>query len=65
MAKIHRIISKDKVDWLSIKCIASNTGTATYHLTKYHAKVLFPLSKSQYTVDCVKDVMEKLDTKPS
>ena len=28
----------------------SNTGTATYHLTKHLAKLLSPLNTSEYTV---------------
>ena len=31
--------------------IMSNIGTASYQLTKYLAKLLSPLSKSEYTVD--------------
>ena len=46
-SKIHKITEKDSVDSLPIRPIISNTGTTTYHLAKYLAKILSPLSKSQ------------------
>ena len=49
-AKKHNIPVNGTVDDLPLRPITSNTGTASYHLAKYLAKTLSPLSKSEYTV---------------
>ena len=49
-AKIHKIDTNEKVNDLPIRPIISNIETATYHLAKYLAHLLKPLSESQYTV---------------
>ena len=48
------------MDQLPIREIASNTGTATYQLARYLAKLLSPLSLSQYTVKSAKDFIQKI-----
>ena len=48
------------MDKLLIKAIVSNIGTATYELSKYLAKLLSPLSQSQYTINSIKDFMQKI-----
>ena len=49
-AKKHKIPVNGIVDDLPLRPVISNTGTASYHLAKYLAKTLSPLSKSEYTV---------------
>ena len=48
------------MDQLLIRPIVSNIGTATYQLAKYLAKLLSPLSQSQYTVKSTKDFTDKI-----
>ena len=48
------------MDQLPIRPIISNIGTATYQLAKYLAKLLSPLSQSQYTVKSTKGFMKKI-----
>ena len=48
------------MDQLPIRPIVSNMGTATYQLAKYLAKLLSPLSQSQYTVKSTKDLIQKI-----
>ena len=48
------------MDQLPIRPIVSNIGTATYQLAKYLAKLLSPLSQSQYTVKSTKDLIQKI-----
>ena len=43
--------------------IVSNIGTASYQLAKYLAKLLSPLSKSEYTVQSSTEFMEHIKTK--
>ena len=49
-AKIHKMSPNDNVQHLPIRPIVSNIGTATYHLSKYLASLLSPLSESEFTV---------------
>ena len=44
----------DNVDKLPIRPIVSSINTSTYELAKYLAKLLSPLSCSQYTVNSTK-----------
>ena len=57
-AKVHKIDRNDKVDKLPLRPIVSNIGTTSYQLAKYLAKLLPPLSKSEYTVQSSTDFME-------
>ena len=50
-AKKHKIPVNGTVDDLPLRPVISNIGTASYHLAKYLAKTLSPLSKSEYTVN--------------
>ena len=49
-AKKHKLTPNGPVDDLHIRPIISNIGTASYQLAKHLAKLLSPLSKSEYTV---------------
>ena len=59
-AKVHKLPERGNMDQLLIRPIVSNIGTATYQLAKYLAKLLSPLSQSQYTVKSTKDFIENL-----
>ena len=59
-AKIHKLTNNSTIDELPIRPIVSNIGTATYHLAKHLAKLLSPLSQSEYTVKSTRDFTEKL-----
>ena len=59
-AKVHKLPEKGNVDQLPIRLTVSNIGTATYQLANYLAKLLSPLSQSQYTVKSTKDFIEKI-----
>ena len=50
----------DNVQHLPIRPITSNTGTATYHSSKYLALLLSPLSGSEYTVKNSKPFVQKV-----
>ena len=50
-AKVHKLSKNDTVKELPLRPITSNLNTATYQLARYLAKVLSPLSCSQYTVE--------------
>ena len=50
-AKKHKLTPTGSIGDLSIRPIISNIGPASYQLAKYLAKLLSPLSKSEYTVD--------------
>ena len=54
-AKIHKLPESGTVDQLPLCPIVSNIGTASYYLVKQLAKILAPLSKSEYTVQNTKD----------
>ena len=54
-AKIHKLKNDSTVDGLPIGSIISNINTASYQLTKYLAKVLSPLSMSEYTLKSTSD----------
>ena len=59
-AKVHKLPESKNVDQLPIRPIIYNIGTATHQLAKYLAKLLFPLSQSQYTVKSTKDFTDKI-----
>ena len=50
MAKKHNVPVNGTINDLQLRPIISNRGTASYQLTKYLAKLLSPLSTSEYTV---------------
>ena len=54
-AKIHNLKNDSTVDDLPIRHIISNINTASYQLAKYLAKLLSPLSTSEYTVKSTSD----------
>ena len=62
-AKVHKISENDTVDELPIRPIVSNIGTATYNLSKYLAKLLSPLSQSEYTIKNTKQFIEQIRMK--
>ena len=49
-AKKHKIPVNGTINDLLLRPIISNIGTASYQLAKYLAKLLSPLSTSEYTV---------------
>ena len=55
--KIHKLSDGDGIDKLPIRPIISNLNTPTYHLAKYLANLLSPLSTSEYTVSSSKEFM--------
>ena len=59
-AKIHKVGTNGKVDNLPIRPMISNIRTATYHLAKYLAHLLKPLSGSRYTVKNTKEFTKKI-----
>ena len=59
-AKIHQLSPNDTINELPLRPIVSNIGTATYRLSKYLAKLLSPLSESEYTIKKTKYFVEKI-----
>ena len=57
--KIHKLSSNDGND-LPLRPIVSNIGTATYETAKYLAKLLSPLSKSNYTINRTKQFVNHI-----
>ena len=49
-AKKHKIPVNGTINHLPSRSVISNIGTASYQLAKYLAKLLSPLSTSEYTV---------------
>ena len=45
-AKVHKLKEREGVDKLTLRPIISNTGTATYEITRYLAELLAPPGKS-------------------
>ena len=58
-ARIHKLSPNDTINGLLLRPIVSNIGTATYHLSKYLAELLSPLSESEYTIKNTKYFPEK------
>ena len=48
--KIHKLSYNSTIDQLSLRPVVYIIGTASYHLSKYLAKLLSPLSQLEYTV---------------
>ena len=59
-AKVHKLKQGDTVDHLPLRPVVSNCGTASYKLAKYLTKLLSPLSKSQYTVQSTKELINHI-----
>ena len=59
-AKIHKLSPDDTINKLPLRPTISNIGTATYHLSKYLAQLLSPLSESEYTIKSTKHFVEKI-----
>ena len=59
-AKVHKLKQGDTVDQLPLRPVVSNCGTASYKLAKYLTKLLSPLSKSQYTVQSTKELINHI-----
>ena len=62
-AKVHKIDRNDKLDKLPSRPVVSNIDTASYQVAKYLAKLLLPLSKSEYTVQRFAEYMEYVKIK--
>ena len=58
-AKIHKLSSND-LNGLPLRLIVSNIGTAAYETAKYLAKLLSPLSKSNYTINSTKQFVNHI-----
>ena len=56
-AKIHKLSDRDSIEKLPTRPIISNLNTAADHLAKNLAKLLSPLSTSEYTVSSSKELM--------
>ena len=48
--KIHKLPNGDNIAEFPFRPIVSNIGTASYYLSKSLAKLLSPLSQSEYTI---------------
>ena len=60
-AKLHKLEQGcEDVDQLPIRPIISNIGTATYKTSKYLAKLLAPLTKSNYSISSTTEFIEKI-----
>ena len=57
---INKVPPNGFIDNLPQTPIVSNIGTASYQLTKYLAKFLSPLAKSNYTINRTNDLMIKI-----
>ena len=58
-AKIHKPSYNDTIDQLPLRPNVSNIGTASYHLSQYLAKLLSPLSQSEYKFKNSKEFIQK------
>ena len=63
-AKIHKLSYNDNIDQLPLRLIASNFGTASYHLSKYLTKLLSPLSLPENKVKNSKEITQKFKNVP-
>ena len=59
-AKIYKIFPTDNFDKMPIRPIVSNINTSTYELAKYLAKLLSPLSRSQYPINSTKHFIKSI-----
>ena len=61
--KVHKLSPNDTINELPLRPVVSNIDTTTYDLSKYLAKLLFPLSESEYTIKNTKYFIEKIKKK--
>lgn len=59
-AKIHKLCNNDDVEHSPIQPIICIIGTATYHLAKCLAKLISPLSFSEYTVSSTNNFVRNI-----
>ena len=59
IAKVHKMAENDSIENLPLRRIISNIGTASYHLAKHVAKLLSPLSHSEFTVENTKAFIQE------
>ena len=59
-AKLHKLSPNDTINELPLRPTVSKIGTATYHLLKYLAELLSPISESEYTIKNAKYFVEKI-----
>ena len=50
MAKVHKMAENESIENLPLRPIISNIGTAFYYLVKHLAKLLSPLTHSEFTL---------------
>ena len=58
--KANEVFKNRTINDLSIRPIVSNTGMASYHLAKYLAHPLSPLSQNEFTVKSTKRFTSKV-----
>ena len=51
-AKVHKIAKNDSIGNLPLRRITSNIGMSFYCLAKHLAKLLSPLSQTEFTIIC-------------
>ena len=56
-AKVDKL-STNKVDDLTLRSIVSNIDTTTYKTAKYLARLLAPLSKAEFTINNIKELIK-------
>ena len=62
LAKIHKLKDGQGIEHLPLRPIISNIGTATYEIAKHLAKLLSPLSQSDYTLSNTDGLITTLKT---
>ena len=60
MSKLQLENGCNDVKQLPLRPIVTNIGTATYGISKYLAKLLHPLSVSDYTINSTQDFVNKI-----
>ena len=64
LAKVHKLQNgSTNVNELPLRPVISNIGTTTYELSKYLAKLLQPIAKSEFTIESTKDFVQKIKRK--
>ena len=64
LAKVHKLQNNSNdIKDLPLRPVISNIGTATYEISKYLANLLQPIAKSEYTINSIKDFVEKIRSK--
>ena len=61
LAKVHKLKEgQNDVKDLPLRPVISNIGTTTYQISKNLAKLLAPLTKSEYNIESTKEFIDKL-----